>query len=83
MHGNNLDSLYEQIPQKYLPTEYGGENGSIEQLVKDWEQRILDYKQYWVDEENYGTDERLRPGKPVDFESLFGMEGAFRQLNVD
>lgn len=83
VHGNNFDSLYEQIPRKYLPTEYGGENGSIEQLVKDWEQRILAYRQYWVEENNYGTDERLRPGKPVDFESLFGMEGSFRQLNVD
>lgn len=83
VHGNNFDSLYEQVPQKYLPIEYGGENGSIEELIKDWEQRILAYKQYWVEENNYGTDERLRPGRPVDFESLFGMEGSFRQLNVD
>lgn len=83
MHGNNFDSLHQQIPQKYLPVEYGGENGSIEELIKDWEQRILAYKQYWVEENNYGTDERLRPGRPVDFESLFGMEGSFRQLNVD
>lgn len=34
-------------------------------------------------EELYGTDEHLRPGKPIDFENLFGMEGSFRKLNVD
>ncbi|XP_062127774.1 uncharacterized protein LOC133840129 [Drosophila sulfurigaster albostrigata] len=83
VHGTNIEKLYEQIPQKYLPVEYGGENGSIEELVKEWEERILAYRNYWVEEQNYGTDERLRPGKPVDFESLFGMEGSFRQLNVD
>lgn len=83
VHGTNFESLYQQIPQKYLPVEYGGENGSYTELIKEWEDRILAYRNYWVEEENYGTDESLRPGKPVDFESLFGMEGSFRQLNVD
>ncbi|XP_001983670.2 alpha-tocopherol transfer protein [Drosophila grimshawi] len=83
VHGNNLESLYKQIPQKYLPVEYGGENGSVPELIKEWEERINANRNYWVDEANYGTDERLRLGKPIDFESLCGFEGSFRQLNVD
>jgi len=63
--------------------EYGGENGSIPELIKDWEQRILAYRNYWEEEKKYGTDESLRVGQPVDFESLFGLQGSFRQLNVD
>ncbi|XP_017127135.1 alpha-tocopherol transfer protein [Drosophila elegans] len=83
VHGSKWEALYEQIPKKYLPAEYGGENGSIPELIRDWEQRILAYRNYWEEEKNYGTDERLRVGKPVDFESLFGLQGSFRQLNVD
>ncbi|KAH8327389.1 hypothetical protein KR074_005318, partial [Drosophila pseudoananassae] len=83
VHGTKWEALYEQIPKQYLPVEYGGENGSIPELLKEWEQRILAYRNYWEEEKNYGTDERLRVGKPVDFESLFGLQGSFRQLNVD
>ncbi|KAL7734718.1 hypothetical protein ACLKA6_011007 [Drosophila palustris] len=83
VHGSSLETMFEQIHQKYLPAEYGGENGSYVALVKEWEERISAYRNYWVEEKNYGADESLRPGKPVDFESLFGMEGSFRQLNVD
>ncbi|XP_017840751.1 alpha-tocopherol transfer protein [Drosophila busckii] len=83
VHGSNLKSLYKHIPQEYLPVEYGGANGSIAEIVKDWEKRIDAYRDYWVEEQQYGTDESLRAGKPVDFESLFGLEGSFRQLNVD
>ncbi|XP_030375529.1 alpha-tocopherol transfer protein [Scaptodrosophila lebanonensis] len=83
MHGSNWNALFEQIPQKYLPIEYGGENGSIPEIIKSWEERILAMKDYYVEENNYGTDEKLRPGKPVDFENLFGLEGSFRKLNVD
>ncbi|KAI8041322.1 hypothetical protein M5D96_005579 [Drosophila gunungcola] len=68
VHGNKMDLLTEQIPLKYLPAEYGGENGSVPEIVAAV---------------NYGTDESLRPGKPIDFEGLFGIEGSFRKLNVD
>ncbi|XP_017017793.1 alpha-tocopherol transfer protein [Drosophila kikkawai] len=83
VHGSKWEALYKQIPKKYLPVEYGGENGSIPELLKEWEQRILDHRSYWEEENNYGTDESLRVGQPVDFESLFGLQGSFRQLNVD
>ncbi|SPP84770.1 alpha-tocopherol transfer protein [Drosophila guanche] len=83
VHGNKWDALYDQVPQKYLPIEYGGENGSIPEIIAEWEQRILAYRSYWDEENNYGTDESLRLGKAVDFESLFGLQGSFRQLNVD
>jgi hypothetical protein len=29
VHGNDLTSFYEQVPKEVLPTEYGGEAGSI------------------------------------------------------
>jgi hypothetical protein len=32
VHGKNFDSLYKNIPQRLLPTEYGGEAGTIKEL---------------------------------------------------
>ncbi|KAH8380347.1 hypothetical protein KR009_010147, partial [Drosophila setifemur] len=83
VHGSKWESMYAQVPKQYLPVEYGGENGSIPELIKEWEQRILAYRSYWEEENNYGADESLRVGQPVDFENLFGLQGSFRQLNVD
>ncbi|ALC44043.1 CG33514 [Drosophila busckii] len=82
IHGK-MESLIEQIPLEYLPKEYGGENGSIEESVAEWEKKFDSYREYIKANANYGTDESLRPGKAIDFDSLYGTEGSFRKLNVD
>ncbi|XP_017014306.1 alpha-tocopherol transfer protein-like [Drosophila takahashii] len=83
VHGNKMDLLTEQIPLKYLPVEYGGENGTVPEIVAAMEKKFDEYSEFFRDNANYGTDESLRPGKPIDFEGLFGIEGSFRKLNVD
>ncbi|XP_037813921.1 alpha-tocopherol transfer protein-like [Lucilia sericata] len=83
IYGSNIEKMYEKIPLKYLPKEYGGENGSIPEILAEWEQKFLSYRDYFKEDAKYGTDEQLRPGKPIDFDNLFGMEGSFRKLNVD
>lgn len=83
VYASNLDKFYEKVPLKYLPKEYGGENGTIPEIIAQWEKKFDEYSNYFKEDANYGTDEHLRPGKPVDFENLFGMEGSFRKLNVD
>lgn len=84
IYGSNYEKLFDTIPQKYLPKEYGGENGSIPELIADFEKKFWEFRDYIRESElNYGTDESLRLGQPIDFESLFGMEGSFRKLNVD
>ncbi|KAH8257564.1 hypothetical protein KR038_011434, partial [Drosophila bunnanda] len=83
VHGNKMELLTAQIPLKYLPKEYGGENGTVPEIVADWEKKLDAYTDFFKANANYGTDESLRPGKPIDFEGLFGIEGSFRKLNVD
>ncbi|XP_075166947.1 retinol-binding protein pinta-like [Haematobia irritans] len=83
IHGNKIDLLTKEIPLKYLPKEYGGENGSIEEIVVAWEKKIDEYRDYFKRSMDYGTDEKLRLGKAIDFDSLFGIDGSFRKLNVD
>ncbi|XP_053661311.1 retinol-binding protein pinta-like [Anopheles marshallii] len=83
VHGSNLEKLYQHIPKRLLPKEYGGESSSLQEITSIWEKKILSYREYFLEEDQYGTDERKRVGKAKTAESLFGMEGSFRKLEVD
>jgi hypothetical protein len=67
-----------------MPAEYEGEAGSLESLTEQWEKKIVSYRDYFLEDSSiYGVDEKKRPGKPKDPESLFGIDGTFRQLQFD
>ncbi|XP_013105396.1 alpha-tocopherol transfer protein-like [Stomoxys calcitrans] len=83
VHGSKMELLTKEIPLKYLPKEYGGENGSIPEIVEEWDKKFDEYRDYFKRSAAYGTDEKLRPGKAIDFDSLLGIDGSFRKLNVD
>ncbi|XP_053684682.1 alpha-tocopherol transfer protein-like [Sabethes cyaneus] len=83
VHGSNFEALYQYIPKRLLPEEYGGEAGPIQAIIDEWVKKIENYRDYFKEEDQYGTDERKRPGRPKNAESLFGIEGSFRKLNVD
>lgn len=80
---SKYESLYDYIPQECLPAEYGGSNGTVQDVIDTWEKKLLEYKSYFDEEAQYCTNEKLRPGRPVNAESLFGMEGSFRKLDID
>ncbi|XP_039956273.1 alpha-tocopherol transfer protein-like [Bactrocera tryoni] len=82
VHGT-FESLCEAVPIKYLPKDYGGENGSIEEVAAKTEQLVLDYREYLLDEQNYGVDEKLRIDDDSNLGAAFGIDGSFRKLNVD
>uniref|UniRef100_A0A1I8PQ99 CRAL-TRIO domain-containing protein n=1 Tax=Stomoxys calcitrans TaxID=35570 RepID=A0A1I8PQ99_STOCA len=82
VHSSKTDFLKE-IPLKYLPKEYGGEIGSEEEILEEWEKKLDEYREHFKRNAQYGTDEKLRPGKAIDFNSMFGIDGSFRKLDVD
>ncbi|XP_055622721.1 uncharacterized protein LOC129766230 [Toxorhynchites rutilus septentrionalis] len=83
VHGHDFESLYRHVPQRLLPNEYGGEAGSLQDIISQWEQKLVSYRDYFLEEDQYGTDESKRPGKPKNAETLFGVDGSFRKLEVD
>ena len=80
---SSLESLYQHIPKKLLPKDFGGETSSIAEIISHSLETVDKYRAFFEDEAQYGTDESLRVGKPIDFDSLFGVQGSFRALNVD
>lgn len=83
MYANKIDELYEIVPQRLLPAEYGGEAGTLAEITDYWVNKVLEHADYFKEQANYGTDEKKRPGRPKTAETLFGLEGSFRQLSFD
>jgi hypothetical protein len=42
----NLNSLHENVPKQYLPSDYGGELQSIEELLKLWDKTFVQKKSF-------------------------------------
>lgn len=72
------------IPRRLMPSDYEGDAGSLESMTETWEKKILAYRDYFLQEPDvYGVDEKKRAGRPKNADSLFGIDGTFRQLQVD
>ncbi|XP_037955090.1 alpha-tocopherol transfer protein-like [Teleopsis dalmanni] len=80
---NNIESLYKVVPKDLLPNEYGGKAGPIIELTQMWKKKLNDYTAWFKEQEDKKANESLRPGSPKTSDDLFGMEGSFRQLNID
>uniref|UniRef100_A0A1I8Q6M1 CRAL-TRIO domain-containing protein n=1 Tax=Stomoxys calcitrans TaxID=35570 RepID=A0A1I8Q6M1_STOCA len=81
--GKGVQELTQYIPLKYLPSDYGGKNGCLNDLAKDYNKIFDSHREYIKENALYGTNESLRPGKPLNLEGLYGLGGSFRKLVVD
>ncbi|CAK1603321.1 unnamed protein product [Parnassius mnemosyne] len=83
VYNKNFEEIYKYIPKDILPTEYGGDGGSIKEIAEYWKKKVQEYRDFLDEDLQYGTDESKRPGKPRTAEDLYGLEGSFRQLQFD
>ncbi|KPI98994.1 Alpha-tocopherol transfer protein-like [Papilio xuthus] len=77
------DRLYKHVPKEMLPAEYGGNAGPMNDLHNAWVKKLAEYKDWFAEQEKYKANEALRPGKPTNYDELFGIDGSFRQLVID
>ncbi len=70
-HGSDYTSLYNIVPQKCLPTEYGGAIGSIDSICQFWQDKIIEHRDYLIEEESFGFDESL--AKTIPRKPFFGL----------
>ncbi|XP_048482244.1 alpha-tocopherol transfer protein [Plutella xylostella] len=80
---SDINTLYEHVPKDMLPVEYGGNAGSVDDLNEAWTKKLEEYKDWFKSEESVKANEALRPGRPTNYDELFGIEGSFRQLSID
>ncbi|XP_063222910.1 alpha-tocopherol transfer protein-like [Bacillus rossius redtenbacheri] len=79
-----VDSLTEQLPVDVLPEEYGGKAGSTTDIYNELKNTLLtQYVDWFIEEEGLRTDESKRVGKSAVKDTLFGVEGSFRKLDID
>jgi len=79
----DLTKLHEDLGTEILPKEYGGTNGTVEDLRIYWKKEVENHKDWLLEQNKYKTDEAKRPGKPKLHSDLFGIEGSIRKLDID
>ncbi|KAF2879515.1 hypothetical protein ILUMI_26657 [Ignelater luminosus] len=80
------EELYKIVPRSYLPKEYGGEAGTVDEIKDYWKKKIESYKDWFLEDEQYRCDESKRPEKLKSHlveDGTFGTEGTFRNLSVE
>ncbi|GJQ86153.1 hypothetical protein Trydic_g13434 [Trypoxylus dichotomus] len=80
---DDLESIYKYVPREILPVEYGGTEGTLQELTDYWKEKVESYREWFLDDMKYKSVESKRPGKPKTGDEIFGLEGSFRKLNVD
>nr|CAI5854869.1 unnamed protein product [Callosobruchus analis] len=79
-HLPGSDTLYQYVPRRCLPAEYGGDPDlTCEGLRQEWIDKVMKYREYLIDESRWTVDESRRTGGTRHT----GMEGSFRTLSID
>ena len=80
---DSFESLHKHIPKRLLPTEYGGEVESIQEIAQKWSDRLIEKREWFLEEMQFKSDESQRPAKAKNSADLFGNSGSFRKLDID
>ncbi|CAG9791296.1 unnamed protein product [Diatraea saccharalis] len=79
----DVKDLYKYVPQDMLPIEYGGPCSTMDDLQEQWKCKLHEYRDWFAAQESIKADESRRPGRPTNYDELFGIDGSFRQLAID
>ena len=71
-HSEVQPTLIEEVGEEILPEEYGGTNGTVQDLVDFWREEVPKHEDFLQRQTFYKTDESLREGEPKTAGNLFG-----------
>ncbi|XP_029044429.1 alpha-tocopherol transfer protein-like [Osmia bicornis bicornis] len=86
IHTGGGEELYPYMDKEILPNEWGGHAGTFDQLNDAWKKKIEKNRDWFLREEKISrTNEnaRLPESKSRLLIELEGLQGSFRQLNID
>ena len=59
----DLTKLHEAVGRDNLPLEYGGTNGTVEDLIAYWKHEVEQHKDWLIEQTKYKSDEAKRSKK--------------------
>ncbi|XP_067014819.2 alpha-tocopherol transfer protein-like [Anabrus simplex] len=80
---STMEDLYKVVPQRILPSDYGGQAGSVSSLKEALKKRMEANRKWYLENEKLLVDENKRRGSSVNAADIFGMEGSFKKLDLD
>nr|XP_019550268.2 alpha-tocopherol transfer protein-like [Aedes albopictus] len=88
VHGSNLESLHNHLAKDVLPKEYGGTLGPIQTFVEEWELKLKANRDYLLEMSDLRDTKTSAPQSPsvlspTSKNTFFGLDGSFRQLELD
>ncbi|XP_075979371.1 alpha-tocopherol transfer protein-like [Anticarsia gemmatalis] len=85
-HEPNSNTLYSDISQDILPTEYGGKAGSVDSIKRFWIKK-MEAKRDWflANDKRWAVEESMRPTGNHDarVDKVRELPGSFRSLALD
>ncbi|XP_037872374.1 alpha-tocopherol transfer protein-like [Bombyx mori] len=75
-----VEELFEHFPARVIPEEWGGEEESVEALVKKWRCRIDESRDFLRNLNEMGASTANASVPDTD---IYGTVGAFRKLEID
>ncbi|XP_044763590.1 alpha-tocopherol transfer protein-like [Coccinella septempunctata] len=79
----NLESLHREVPRAILPKDYGGDDIPVAEYLKIWNDIIKEEEIFLKNLRYQVADESLRIGFSNLKSDEFGVDGTFKQLNID
>ncbi|XP_003696023.1 alpha-tocopherol transfer protein-like [Apis florea] len=86
IHTGGGEELHSYMNKDILPNEWGGKAGTLDKLNDAWKKKIEKNRDWFLREEKLSrTNEnaRLPESKTRLLKELEGLQGSFRQLNID
>ncbi|KAF5283351.1 hypothetical protein FQR65_LT13900 [Abscondita terminalis] len=80
---SNIHLVYSKVDKTLFPVEYGGDNGSIQELASEWKRKVESYKDWFFEDSGKIPTDKLEFDKLKSYTEEFGMEGSFRKLIID
>ena len=74
-----MEQLLEHIPARVLPSEWGGEEDTIDVLANKWRRRIDEVSPYL----RIFNEACCQAPAPMNDVDIYGTVGAFRKLDID
>ncbi|KFB43463.1 AGAP004763-PA-like protein [Anopheles sinensis] len=86
-HDNGLESLHQHFSPELLPKEYGGNLESIDNIIKQWENKLKDNRLYLLEmaamSSKKVSSSFVTTAINRSMEDSFGTDGSFRKLSFD